>query len=267
MPRTGDHKPRSAAAKAEPSPITALRDLLATAFAADVAAVSPMVCEILRDGITTQASPERRALIRNALVVLARQSGELALDIAQDFRMRFDAKLAPGEDPLSKTSRLSIDELSLMDETHLAIDMALDQCAARLREQTSSEVFQLTARLCELLGRDSLRDTENPILPRVFVRSLLDSLHKLGFTGEAQLTVFQAFGPALLHIAPDIYQHANNLLIERGVLTEFNAKYGRPVVRVATQPARRAEPIAIPTDEGALAAILDRLLSGRGFAI
>jgi Protein of unknown function (DUF1631) len=258
-PRTGDHQPRRAAAKVEPSPITALRDLLATAFAADVAAVSPMVCDILRDEITLQASPQRRELIRDALVVLARQSGELALEVAQEYRARFDAKLLPGEDPLSKTSRLSIDELALMDETHLAIDLALDQCASRLREQTSSELFQLTARVCELLGRESLQDMENPILPRVLASSLLESLRKLGFSSESRLTVFKAFGPALLHIAPDIYQHANNLLIERGVLTDFNAQYGRPVNR--PKPAQAVQN-TIPTDESALAKILDRLLSG-----
>jgi hypothetical protein len=257
--RTGDHRPRSDAALAEPSPITALRDLLATAFAADIAAVSPMVCEILRDEITVHASPSHRALIRNALVVLARQSGELALEVARELRARFDAKIAPGDDPMSKTSRLSIDELSLMDETHLAIDMALDQCAARLRQQTSKEVFQLTARVCMLLGREGLVDAENPILPRVFARSLLDALHTLQLRGEAQLAVFRAFGPALLHIAPDIYQHANNLLIERGVLAEFNAQYGQPVSR-----ARPERPAEIPTDPGTLDTILDRLLSGRG---
>ncbi|MGZ5581875.1 MAG: DUF1631 family protein [Usitatibacter sp.] len=259
-PSTGQHHPRRAAAKAEPSPITALRDLLATAFAADIAAVSPMVCEILRDGIANEASPERRALIRNALVVLARQSGELALEVAREFRARFDAKVLPAEDPMSKASRLPNDDSALTEDSHLAIDLALDQCASRLREQTSSDVFQLTARVCELLGRETLDDAQNPIMPGVFARALLEALRKLNFVGESQLRVFTAFGPALLHIAPDIYQHANNLLIERGVLSDFNAKYGRPAIRSAT--ARAPQPAAIPTDADSLAEILDRLLSG-----
>jgi hypothetical protein len=265
-PRTGEHKPRSDAAKAEPSPITALRDLLATALAADIAAVSPMVCEVLRDSLTPADTPERRATIRNALVVLARQSGELALEVAQEFRARFDAKILPGADPFSRTSKLSAADLSLMDDNILALDLALEQCAARLREQMSTSVFQLTARVCELLGRDSLPDGENPFLPRIFARSLLEALGKLGFAGEAQLAVFKAFGPALLHITPDIYQHANNLLVERGVLADFSAKYGRPVSR-ATAAARSVLPTSIPTDQGTLAEILDRLLSGGKLAI
>jgi uncharacterized protein DUF1631 len=254
----GKHGARRAAAKAEPSPLTGLRDMLATAFAADIAAVTPAVIEVLRDETQGLASPERRALVRDAMVVLARNSAELALAIVRDFRARFDAKLVPGYDPLIRTSRFNAADLALVDEATLQLDIALDQCAARLREQTAAQLFQLTARVAELLGRDSLEDAVNPIVPRVFARTLIEALAQLGFHSGGQLAVFKAYGPALLHIAPDLYMHANGLLAERGVLADYQASHGQPVANRAA-PER---PRATPADAAALAEILDRLLNG-----
>jgi hypothetical protein len=256
---TGHHQARRNAAKAEPSPLTALRDMLATAFAADVAAVTPEICEMLRAGIATEASPAKRDVLRHALVVLARQTGGLSLAIINEVRARFDAKITPGGEAFTRTSSFSLDELSLVEDVALKTELALDQCSARLREQTSGEVFQLTARVCAMLGRESLDDAANPILPRIFARSLLDALGKLGFDAEARLALFKSYGPALLHIAPDLYLHANTLLAELGVLGDFTAKYGRPVVRPS--PVLAAAPRS-SIDPKALASILDRLMSG-----
>ena len=257
----GNHNARRAAAKAEPSPITALRDMLATAYAADIAAVMPEVCEVLHEEINTLPTPARRDHIRTALLILERNPGALAMDVAQEFRARFDMKIAPGEDPFSKTSRLSISDFALMDDSVLRLDLALDQCAARLKEQAATEVFQLTARVAEMLGKQALDEAENPIVPRVFARALLEALGKMGFDDEQRLAIFKAFGPALLHIAPDLYAHANSLLMERGVLADFKSLYGRPVNLGASLPPKKGE--ASPSlDEGVLTAILERLLKG-----
>lgn len=259
--RPGNHSARRAAAKAEPSPITALRDMLATAYAADIAAMAPDVCEVLREQVNVLATPAQRDCIRAGLVKLARNPGELAMEVAQEFRARFDMKLAPADDPLSKTSRLSAFTMTLMDDTLLKLDIALDSCSARLKEQTAAEVFQLTARVAEMLGKEDLEEAGNPIVPRVFARALLEALGKMGFDNEQRLAIFKAFGPALLHIAPDLYAHANALLVEMGVMSNFNARYGRPVNREASAPRKDAP--SIPTDERVMAELLERLLKGR----
>jgi len=257
--QTGNHLARRAAAKAEPSPITALRDMLATAFAADLVAVTPSVCEVLRDMTSAESDPAKRDVLRNALVVLARQSGALPLAVIAELRARFDAKLAPDDDLLGRTSRFSALELTLVDESALKLELALDECSVRLKEQASVELFHLSARVCEMLGLESIPDSRNPVQPRVFARALSEALAKLGFDGEARLAVFKAYGPALLHIAPDLYSHANGLLAELGVLADFKALYGRPMKPVEAA-ARKSE--ADVGDEKSLAALLDRLLSG-----
>jgi Protein of unknown function (DUF1631) len=98
-------------------------------------------------------------------------------------------------------------------------------------------------------------------VPRVFARALVEALGQMGFDNGQRLAIFKAFGPALLHIAPDLYAHANMLLVERGVLADFKAAYGRPVNREASSsPKKAAKPI--PADETTLASILERLLKG-----
>ncbi len=253
----GKHDARRAAAKEEPSPITALRDLLAISLAADVAAVAPMVCDVLRDQAIVEKNPARRKAQRLALQQIEGQGGALALDVARAYRERFTTRLTQ-QDPMARTQ--PIDDLSIMDDSKLQRVMALDSCAARLREQCAIEIFHLSARLSEMLGRPSLADSGNPILPRLFCRCLTQGFKDLGMRGEQRFEAFMAFSPALLHIVPDLYSHANALLVERNVLANFSAQYGRPVTRTT---ARAPEPkMQIPKDPKALAELLERLLAG-----
>src|SRR6478736_3689744 len=97
--RTGNHAARRAAVRTEPSPITALRDLLASAFAADIVAVTPMVCDVLRDEISVTASAGRREVLRNTLVLLARNAPTLGEQAGRLYRERFDLQLAACEVP------------------------------------------------------------------------------------------------------------------------------------------------------------------------
>ena len=257
MKNTGNHIARRVAASAEPSPLTGLRDMLATAFAADIAAVTPMVCDVLRDEIHVTSAPAQRDFIRTALVILARQSGDLTLGVAQEFRSRFDATLVSASKP--KKNRVPGSGLSLMDETHVDIDIALAQCASRLREQAGADMFQVTARIAAMLDKPALEEAENPIAPLELARALMQALARLDLHEKQRLIVFKAFDPALLCIVPDLYQHANGLLAEVGVLPEFKAQYGRPVITRSVQPPRANAAL----DESALASILDRLLSGQ----
>jgi Protein of unknown function (DUF1631) len=255
--KTGNHIARRTAATSEPSPLTGLRDMIATAFAADIAAVTPMVCDVLRDEIHATAAPQRRDVIRTALVILARQSGDLATGVARELRSRFDATLLPASS--SNGNRPSPLQRSLMKETHVDLEIALAQCAARLKEQAGAEVFQVTARIAALLGKPSLEDAGNPIAPPELAHALMQALARIDLTDQQRLIVFKAFDPALLCIVPDLYRHANALLAELGVLPELKAQYGRPVI---SRPAAQTPRADAALDEGALAAIRDRLLIG-----
>jgi hypothetical protein len=258
--KTGNHVARRARASSEPSPLTGLRDMLAAAFAADVVAITPMVCDVLRAETGASSVAARRDAIRNALVIVARQSAGLAVEVAREFRSCFDARLLPALDFLPEEAPAQDSGSGHLGEGRRDLELALRQCAARLAEQAGAEVLRLTARVCAMLDTPSLDDSENPIAPEVLARALMQALAGIGLDDAQRLTVFKAYGPALLHIAPDLYQHADSLLAELGVLPELKAQYGRPL---AARPATASPRPAPALDEGSLATILDRLLSGQ----
>jgi len=198
---------------------------------------------------------------KGALQALDGHGGALALDVARAYRDRFDQRLF-GADPMSQTQ--PIDDLSIMDDSKLKRVVALDGCAARLREQCGAEIFQLTARLCEMVGRASLTDSGNPLLPRLFCRCLMQGLKELGLNGDQRFEAFMAFSPALLHIVPDLYVQANALLVERGILADFKSTYGRPVAQAPARPRAKEPRMEIPSDPREMAALLERLLKGGG---
>jgi hypothetical protein len=186
--------------------------MLASAFAADVALITPEVCAGIRASISVESSPGEREVLRHALVVLARRTVDLSFALAREIRERFDATLGSKAGGLARNVP---DEIPLPDEAGSRVEAALDSCAAGLRKQAASEIATLTQRMGELLGDESLEDSRNPVLPRLFASALMEAIAALGFSGDAKVAVFECYGPALLRIAPDLYRHGNTLLGER----------------------------------------------------
>ena len=242
----------------EPSPITALRDLLAEYFAAEVAVATPIVCEILWEQHTKSSNVNEKQTLRRATVLLTKGTHPLAAEIARDVRERFDAKISPPVANAGKKPGYSLDTLTLTCDAKLQEDFALEHCIRRMKEQSNAEIFALTARLCEMLGRNNLADSENPVVPRIFGSALLDNLVAIGCDPETKMAIFRAFGPMLLSIAPDVYAYANAMLADRGHLTEFKERYGKPVNLAPTPVTQKPPSQTLPE----LAELLDRLLTG-----
>jgi hypothetical protein len=186
--------------------------MLAAAFAADMAAVTPGVCNAIRDSISAESNPAKRDVLRHALVVLSRRVGDLAAAIDHEVRDGFDARLGSNADTLD---RIAPGGIGPRDEAATNADLAAEECAAQVRERAGAELSRLTLRMGVLLGSEPLDDAHNPILPRLFVNSLMAGIAALGFAGDAKLAVFESYGPALVRVIPDIYLHANTLLGER----------------------------------------------------
>jgi hypothetical protein len=234
--------------------------MLATGLAADIAAVIPIVCDLMVESVpapTERTDGTKRVPAHEAL---RREPGVIALGAARAFRAQFDERLKALTQGRARRVGMLTDKLSLMDESRLGVELAIDQCIARIKEQSAGDVFQLTARMADMLGKPVLDDAANPIAPRVLVRALADALRELDLSSAELLAIFKAFGPPMLHIASDLYRHANELLVECGVLEDFKAAYGRPVHSAGKPAVANVE--SIIKDEKTLAGILERLLHG-----
>lgn len=67
------------------------------------------------------------------------------------------------------------------------IDIALAQCASRLKEQASADLFQVTARIAAMLDQPSLDEGENPIAPLELARALMQALARLDLHEKQRL--------------------------------------------------------------------------------
>src|SRR5262249_12459042 len=145
------------------------------------------------------------------------------------FVARFNTKLTPGADTLGQTARFSLESLSLVADDDMQEEIALGNATRRLKDQSDEELFALSHRLANVLGRETLPDEMNPVFPRVFTRALLDAIGEGGIDLQGRLAAFAAFGPAMLEAVPQCYAAANRLLRERGVMPDFRKAYGSVV--------------------------------------
>jgi hypothetical protein len=214
----------------DPTLLASVRDQLAATFGHKIAAATPEVSEFIEFEAEAVKSAAEKANFEQAARVLHAARFKIASAVADAFTRRFDEKLDPEKRSLSRTTKLKLDQLSLVQDAEVEIDIAVGQCGSRLKEQCEYELFALTRRMAQLLGTRHLDDDGNPVHPRVFARTLATVLGELDAKPSTKLAMFKAFGPLLLDIVPDTITAGNTWLEARGIALEVEAPYGQPVI-------------------------------------
>lgn len=227
-----------AAARAEPSPLTAVRDVLAEYFSAEVMTSVPLVIDVLEDQCRAIAHPGQRLDYRYAIAALFGKSPALKNALARNVRRRFDAEI---------DGRNDCDAVRRPGEPYWRHQELIDQCTARLRDQCRTEFNALTNRIGELLDRPLERDRANPVHPRLLVSAFHEAVTVVDARPEISAILFKAYGPILLGIAPDVYVQANQMLAERDQA---------PAAPVAEESTIRNAPVPASPE------LLQRLLTG-----
>lgn len=211
----------------DPTLLSGVRDHLAATFAARIGdAIDEVSGFIEFESELIADAAERRALESAGRLLYANRAGieaRLARDIGTSFNATLDPAGARG-----RQRKLRADVLELVQDDQLAEDIAVMHCSNRLKEQSDYELFALTRRICLLVGRDHLADDANPVLPRVFVRALMQAIGSDDEGHTVKLAMFKAFGPLLLEIMPDTYSAASLWLSHRGI--DADASIMRPVL-------------------------------------
>ncbi len=210
---------RSGTAHAEkhliPSQLTALdnlRMLVASRFAQRVEEALPRVRAHLQENLGKSGKTADKELLRKANIVLAEYQGALGEMIESRLNQRFDEKLDCPEDSISHTGQFSADALLLIEQLGMQEDFELELCVGRLREHCQAELPRIAVALRDLLERQTLPESHNPLFPRVFLRSLLDALHTFECDALTRRAIFRAYCFVLPRIMTDIYAKALKLL-------------------------------------------------------
>ena len=248
----------------DPTLLDSVRERLVDGFSLGIFDATPEISEFLEFQAAARKLPVGDRRFERAPQVLAENRRDLQNQLSICVRRNLDAKIVPFLDQSSTTARLSLDALTLMADERLDEEIAVNQCARRLKEQCEYELWGLTQRICVLLGRDSFADNDNPVFPQLFAKSLMEALAVLDLPPAARLAVFKAFGPVLLDIVPAVYRSANEYLTARGVDVDTATYYGPPVTRsgraFAAQPTAQEIALGVANSNKELVTTLKNLL-------
>jgi hypothetical protein len=133
----------------------------------------------------------------------------------------FNHKMRGDMDAAMKTLAASTQELRLVEEDDLAESIAMQELATRLREQNEDELSLLGERVAMLLGRNELKEEENPISPQAVCDALKRACDEIEGSVKVKLVLLK-----------QIEQHVSKAL--QAVYVDLNSEMEHP-----SRPARR----------------------------
>lgn len=213
---------------ATPGILGEVRDSLARPFGEAMGARVPQVVDLLEQQLLLTEDRAKWKPLKGAIDLLRGLQPTLGKRIAKEVGARFDAKVDPGQG-FSKTTRFTLDSLSLVADDQVQEEIALGNTTKRLKESLGDELFALTQRVASVMQSEDLSDDKNPVFPRIFARGLMDALSESGTDGDIRLAAYSGFGPMVLEEVATAYAITNQLLRDRGVLPDFKRSYGAPV--------------------------------------
>ncbi len=110
------------------------------------------------------------------------------------------------------------DNLSILKNDELEISVALEGMISRLRNNATSQLEDYHKRIESLFSSGSLKTKYTPAGPEVLCDAFAFANSDLEVALKAKLIIFKLFEKYVLTEMPGVYQHANHLLIQLGVL-------------------------------------------------
>ncbi|MDN5871571.1 MAG: DUF1631 domain-containing protein [Nitrococcus sp.] len=135
--------------------------------------------------------------------------------------------------------------LELMDETVIEESLAAEAIVSKFRTRCAFPLAQLRARLDSLVAECKVEERNNPLDPRQVVDAFVVAIAGFDIEIQPKLIIFKLFEKQALLELPALYEAANRLLIDAGIL---------PTLRGTGEPpatgARQAPESGVHADTG-----------------
>ncbi|GIK24492.1 MAG: DUF1631 domain-containing protein [Rhodocyclaceae bacterium] len=166
----------------------------------------------------------------------------------------FNHKMRGEMDTAVKALSVSAQELRLVEEDDLAESIAMQELATRLREQNEDELSLLGERVAMLLGRNELKDEENPISPQAVCDALKLACDEIEGSVKVKLVLLKQIEQHVSRALQAVYADLNSEMVRWNVLPDLRSAYRKPVnAPSAPRPAAKQEsPAAPPQGESAV---------------
>ena len=113
------------------------------------------------------------------------------------------------------------DNLSLLKNEELEIKVALEGMTTRLKSNALTTLKDLQMRLESVLNLAELDESRLPAGPEMLCEAFDSASAELDVHLKARLVIFKLFEKYVLNHMNDVYQHANKLLIQSGILPDL----------------------------------------------
>lgn len=113
--------------------------------------------------------------------------------------------------------------LSLLENDELEQAVAFDAMQSKVLGLHAQEVCKLTLRLTAI-SHQRLVDEQNPFGPNALCQSIAHATQALGFNIELKLVLFKLFEQHVLGQSAQLFEQANGLLVEAGILPNLTAQ-------------------------------------------
>jgi hypothetical protein len=137
----------------------------------------------------------------------------------------------------------SLENLCILKNDELEISVALEGMISRLKNNASSQLDDLHKRIESLFINKNLKTKHTPAGPVVLCDAFAFATIELDVDLKAKLIIFKLFEKYVLREMPKVYQHANQTLVQLGVLSNLKKQ------RFINNPTP-ANPVAKPQHGG-----------------
>ncbi len=159
----------------------------------------------------------------------------------------FNHKMRGGMDTAIKSLVVSAQELRLVEEDDLAESIAIQELASRLREQNEDELFMLGERVAMLLGKNELRDDENPISPQAVCSALKSACDEIEGSVKLKLVLLKQLEQHVSRALHSVYADLNTEMVRWNVLPGLRSTYRKPVNPSPAAKAPKGDESAQPS--------------------
>ena len=136
----------------------------------------------------------------------------------------------------------SLDKLSLVADEELEVSLAYSTMISRAEDRLANGLVQLSTRLNNYLGVNTVDEETNPLGPRVVCAAIKEACAPLDLEIKTRLVFLKIFENAVIAGLDAICQEANALLIKAGILPDFEGYVRKHRTARSQADGQRAAP-------------------------
>lgn len=226
------------AVRAMPRPLQQVRELVLDTLQVHLAQVMSNCDDTFFELSGKSASNSEQNLYFESMREVRARKDSILSECRRQLYQVFDQQLLH-DTPAQVPESLVQDGLSLVADDDIEQDVALSSMVSKARASNQEALYHIKCRIDALIPGFQAGDQNNPLDPEALCKSFKQATADLDLDIVARIVLFKQFDREVIAGLPDIYQAANELLIEAGVLPTIKSSVKK---QASASPTSQATP-------------------------